>query len=152
LVIEGDNIIKFCEDLSINSMDETMLILFHELDCKEQYKITKTEFFNGFQNSLKINHTTSLESIKNIIKNLKKKLSNEEYFKKFYEWCFKYLKCGTQKNFSRDQAIDIRSLLFSQKFDYINSWVDFVKTKIKNDIPFDTWKQVFNFFINFLVL
>jgi hypothetical protein len=100
-IMDGDTIIKFFEDLKINMTDETTLILFYELGCKKKYIITKDEFINGFK---KLKYDTK-DKITKYIPNLIKKINDQEYFKQFYEWCFKFFKNETQKNFNKEGFI-----------------------------------------------
>lgn len=47
--IGGEGIIKFAEDLSVDPMSVTLLVIMWKLGAKVQYKVSKTEFIDGFQ-------------------------------------------------------------------------------------------------------
>lgn len=48
--IGGEGIMKFAEDLSIDPMSMTLLVIMWKLGAKVQYKISRKEFIDGFQN------------------------------------------------------------------------------------------------------
>ena len=84
---------KFLEDLKVDVMDSTSLIIMWKLKVKVQYKITKEEFVEGFRGY----NLTNLQQIIDELPKWKSEIKEKKPFKQFYNYVFTYSKPPTQK-------------------------------------------------------
>jgi DCN1-like protein 1/2 len=117
------------------------MILFWKLECDTKYTLTKTQFIEGLAN---LGMETS-SKIKSRISTLKSEISSPKDFKKFYMWCFTYMKDPTQKRIHIDFALPTWKLIMKGKYKYLDEWIKFWENGKDKTIPKDVWGQFLEF-------
>lgn len=82
----------------------------------------------------------SIEKLRNKIYQIEKELNNDvKKFKDLYHFTFTFGKNSTQKSLDLEDAIEYWKMILSDKFKYLNLWIDFlnvVKKKIFSKFNF----------------
>jgi hypothetical protein len=141
--IGGEGIMKLCEDLSIDPEDVLVLIIMYKLGTKEQYKISRSEFCDGFRKYGIYNFDTMQKQVTTHWK--KQTLNNPNEFKELYNFSFEYSRDPTQKGMSPDIAVATWKVLFEGRWKFLAQWNDFIEKKYKKAIQKDLWALFYDF-------
>jgi len=117
------------------------MILFWKLGCDTKYTLTETQFVNGLA---ELGMETS-SKIKSKMSSIKNEISNAKDFKKFYMWCFTYMKDPTQKRIHIDFALPTWKLIMKGRYEYLEDWIKFWENGKDKTIPKDVWGQFLEF-------
>ena len=94
---------KFCENLKINVDGIDYMILAWKLGTKTPYEISRFEFIGGFDRMGCSDISSISKRIKETVVDVQK---DPKTFKKFYTWCFDYMKDKpTARSISLDSAL-----------------------------------------------
>jgi DCN1-like protein 1/2 len=138
--IGGEGIMKFCEDLNIDPMDILVLIIMYKLGTKEQYKISRSEFCDGFRKS----GVRNMQMIRDQVPKWRNQvLNNEDQFKELYMFAFEYSRDPTQKGMAIDIAVATWAMLLEGR--YLTQWNNYMENKYKKTIQKDLWSLFYDF-------
>jgi len=138
ITIEG--LERFCNDIALDPLDPVMLVLAHALSADKYCEFTKQQFVEGFSKL----GCDSLENIKEVIPNLRERLSDNEKFREVYIFAFNYSKEPAQRSLPLEIAVPLWTLLLKDKFFFLEEWCTFVQ-KIGKAISKDTWSLILDF-------
>jgi len=134
---------NFKKDLGVvDDEDPLMLIMSWKLNCKTVWEISRNEFMNGFT----IQGCCSLEQIKTKGKEWYSEIkSNDQQFKKFYNFVFDYLK-EDKTVLLIDEAIVLWNIVLKEKkWGLYKDWLEFLGAEKKKSISRDVWQQLWHF-------
>lgn len=138
--IGGDGIMKFLQDIHIDVMDIVVLVMMWKLKTKQQYKIEKQEFIEGFRSF----GVETLDQIQGILPKWREEIKDKKSFKQFYYFVFQYSKPSNSKFVQPEIAIPTWKLLFSD-YSLIETWCQFIENSHKKPISKDVWEQFLEF-------
>jgi len=145
-VITGNGIFSLCEDLDVDPMSMSLLVLFFKLNCQKKFEITPTEFFE-----LRNQGIHKFEDMKRRIPQFDKEIfpKNHFLFRPFLDFIFRYYKEPHQKNLLVDVAIALWVVIFKNSYKYLDDWIEFLRLernqKAVKAINLDQWKQFYEF-------
>jgi len=144
--IGGDGVVQFCEALGVEVMGIFPLIIMWKLNVKEKFKISRSEFVEGFSKL----SLYSLSQIKAILPKWNEELQSQvKTFKMFYNFVFQYSKDSSQKVLPLNIAIPTWKVVLTDcrhcKWG-LAEWCTYVEEEYKKPITKDIWEQLFAFF------
>jgi len=138
--IQGEGIMSFCQDMSINPEDKNLLILFWKLNCDKKYYISERQFIYGLSEL----GMESAQKVKSLFPKLSSYISDPRSFKQFYGYCFDYFRDPAQKRLPTEIAVPTWKVLLSS-YKYIDDWSAFCLNGKEKTVPKDTWNQFLSF-------
>jgi len=147
--IHGPGITQLQQALDIvDEEDSLMLILFWKLNCKPAWEISRSEFMNGFT----VHGCSTIEQIKAKTKEWKNEIaSNDQQFKKFYNFSFDYLKEDKTILMIDEATLLWNIVLKGRKWALYQDWLNFLSTEKKKTISRDVWQQLWHFMSSYSV-
>jgi hypothetical protein len=141
-IIDGEGMMKMCQDLNIDPNNVQILLLIWKLECEERYRINRNEFL-----SLKKLGISNFSQLSSCIQQWDDEIKDRANFKKFYNFMFKWNKENpNQKCLSPETAIMVWRLLLKD-YKFINEWCDFLEKNYKKGVSMDLWSQFLEFSI-----
>lgn len=141
--IYGAGLIQFQKDLGVvDDEDPLMLIVFWKLNCKPVWEISRSEFMNGFT----IYGCCTIEQMRAKSKEWHEEIrSNEQQFKKFYNFVFDYLKEDKTILLIDEAIVSWNIVLKEKKWGLYQEWLNFLNAEGKKSISRDVWQQLWHF-------
>jgi len=144
--MQANEIINFCEDISLDPTSLPLLVMAWKFKCKKQCVFTRQEFVDGMYEL----GCDSLEKLKSSIPNMMSEVdsSKSESFKQLYRFTFGYAKEEGKKNLDIETATAYWGLLLENKFVFLGLWKEFLSGADggkRNTIPVDTWNVTLDF-------
>jgi len=140
-ILKGMGILQLSQDLGVtDEKDPSLIIMFWKLNVNQPnvWEISKEEFSNW-----KNHNCTTLDAMKNKLKEWRSGLKREDEFKQFYFFIFDYLR-EDKKILSLEESLLAWEMLEMQKrWELWNDWTVFMKGK--SAITRDTWRLFYNF-------
>lgn len=140
--IFGAGFLEFSKDLGVTEDDDlTLLIVASKLKCETLWEISKEEFITGFT----IFGCSSVEKIKEKIKEWKQELKDSVQFRNFYNFVFDYLK-EDKKMLVIEEAISAWNTILKEKpWLMFRDFQQFLQEEEKKAISKDVWLQMWHF-------
>eukprot|EP00033_Pygsuia_biforma_P002984 GCRY01003285.1.p1 GENE.GCRY01003285.1~~GCRY01003285.1.p1 ORF type:complete len:269 (-),score=31.72 GCRY01003285.1:20-826(-) len=137
-----DGIEKMCKELSVDPMDEILLIISYFFKADAMCCYTRPEFVNG----MTALGCDSLAKLKECFPAMVNEVhSTDTKFKDYYEFVFRFGRDPGQKSLALPSAIALWQLVLPNKFVYLDRWCEFVSSNTKNSISKDTWMLLLDF-------
>ena len=150
-VMGMDGVLALLEDLDLDPMDISVLVLCWLCNAKTQASFAFEEFALGMA---KLNCTTIKALKTKLMARSKNTVKDFKEFEDLYMYAFVYMKEGA--NLSREAAIAYWELLLSareEEYVYVDEFVSFLrdeemvkKYSIPRSVSRDTWTQMLKFF------
>lgn len=140
--ILAEGIIRMCEDLGVNPEDIVMLILSWRMGAETMGEWSWDDFSCGMEKL----GVDSLQKLKTRIPNLRRELEYPGAYREIYNFAYLFSRENGQKCLQLDTAVAMwRLLISSDRWKYIDDWLDFLQTHHKRAISKDTWTQLLEF-------
>ncbi|ORY51495.1 dcun1d1 protein [Rhizoclosmatium globosum] len=136
--VEGTE--KLCQDLEVDPTEAVTLVLANHLKCENMCEFKRNGWVDGWS---KLGCET-VEDMKKAVVDMRSELDDPTRFRELYIYTFNFAKAENQKSLDKDTAIAFWQLLFSNKYKYIDLWLEFLEDH-KNAISRDTWIQFLDF-------
>lgn len=138
----ADGVCKFLGDLHFKLDDKIVLILAWKFKAQVQGEFTKEEFYNAM-NELGCDTLDKLRTKMNVIES---ELSQDGIkFKDLYQYTFNFAKDPHQKSLDLECAIAYWRMILTDRFKYLDIWIQFLLEHHKRNIPKDTWNLLLEF-------
>jgi len=141
--------LQFFKDMNVNPNGFETLAIAWDIKCSEMGLYKKSEFINHYSQQ----NCTTIQDIKNYIRQIIDSLSETETFKEFYKWLFVHCKEDEKKKtIPTELALQLWKIVFEPKkkiFPLSHSWLKFVEENKNKDefksISRDIWEQLLDF-------
>lgn len=140
--IEREGIESFCSDLGIDPLDPVILVIAFYFKAETMGIFKKIEFFQGFEAL----NCDSLQKLQQKLGELRRNLNDSRQFRLIYNYIFIFTRESGCRNLGIDVAIAMWRLLLSEKFPFVEKWIEFLENRGKrHDISKDTWEMLLDF-------
>jgi DCN1-like protein 1/2 len=138
-----DGVCKFLQDLQFKLDDKIVLVLAWKFKAQVQGEFTRTEFYWAMQDMA----CDSLDKLRTRIVQCDAELTTDQHkFKDMYQFTFNFAKNPAQKSLDLEDAIAYwRMILNTNRFKYLDLWIQFLTENHKKNIPKDTWNLLLEF-------
>jgi DCN1-like protein 1/2 len=138
--IEYEGLMRFFTDLGVDpETDSITMYISYKMGAANIGTYTFTEFFNGF----KAIGVSTMDELKKKLSTLNNDVKGPEEFKKMYKFVYNFARDKSKKNMGTEMAIDLWNTLLKNKCRFLNDWIEFIQTDLKDQIviPLDSWNM-----------
>jgi len=140
-VIEPDGMQLFCTNLGVEPGNIVMLVLAYKLHAKNMGYFTLEEWLEGMQ-KLKCNNMSML---KKKIPYLHSLLDESKHFKDIFRYAFDFAIEQGQRTLEKNSAKLMIRLLFENRWNLVDEFVEFLDVYSKKWINRDQWNNIYEF-------
>lgn len=143
-----DGVERLLADLELEADSILVLILAWKCQAATQCEFSRQEFCIGLR-ELSVESNAAIDRIDKLKISLidqETRLTAGQYnFKSLYQFTFSYAKNLQQKSLDLELAIAYWRILMTNRFKFLNLWIDFLQETHKRAITRDTWNLLLDF-------
>jgi len=138
-----DGIMQLCSDLGVEPTDPVMLMIAWQCRCGQMCVFTRQEWTQGMTEM----GADSIEGLKEAFPELKRMLEDEDAFRDYYLFCFKFsMEPGYGvRTLPTPIATQMWELTLKERFAQFDAWCAFLDEKSIKVVTKDVWDMLLTF-------
>ena len=138
-----DGIERLCADLGVDPTDPVMLMIAWQMRCEQMCVFTRQEWTQGMTEM----GCDTIEGLKGAFPQLKAMLEDDDAFRDYYVFCFKFAKepgFGV-RTLPFEVAQQMWTLTLTERFVHLGEWHAFLEEKGVKAVTKDVWDMLLTF-------